>query len=491
MGVEPGTGYRLVGMTGVLLALLVWVVVRGYGRDSAKLWCSGGFLFGLSFVIMSFRDALPAWVGFQGVQFAYVVGTAGMALALRMELASKAESIRPAAVGLAFLILPYLVGFHFFLVLGAPTPIRLFFVHSFQVLLTIITGTWAVRLVMQRGGMGATLAVASSVLYFGSLVTVWVGLLYGAMGALEQSIWSSAAFLMILPAQILGHAGFAVIQVEGMLSEAAAEQAPAQEASISPHLSVFGLQALVRERSRLLVELERASHLSATAMFSAAVLHELRQPLLSLGMNVHFLRAELRKWQEGGGKAEEGVVEAVEEIVEEHGRALSVLSGLRELYLEAPGTRGPVDLHDVVQEVVDIVGPDAKAAVVAVEAELTPGNAWVRAHPFQMHQVLLNLLTNAIRASAGSGTGRVRVVLESGEGQVELRVEDSGEGIPEDLLWGEFRPLMESAGGGMGLGLSISQAIVSRHGGTLTGTNSPDGGAVFRVRLPLAEGAPA
>jgi signal transduction histidine kinase len=105
----------------------------------------------------------------------------------------------------------------------------------------------------------------------------------------------------------------------------------------------------------------------------------------------------------------------------------------------------------------------------------------------QMDQVFLNLLANAAQAIAGPGTITLETRVE--DGRAVLVVEDSGPGIPADLLGKIFDPFFttKSVGEGTGLGLSISYEIVKKHGGDLQAESPPDGGARFTLRLPIAK----
>ena len=102
--------------------------------------------------------------------------------------------------------------------------------------------------------------------------------------------------------------------------------------------------------------------------------------------------------------------------------------------------------------------------------------------------MLVNLLTNAVDAVRGCPTRRIDVRVTTDGNRVSITVRDSGKGIPPDLLPRLFDPFFttKDASAGLGLGLTIAQEIVRTAGGTLQATNSPQGGAEFRVELPLA-----
>jgi two-component system NtrC family sensor kinase len=107
----------------------------------------------------------------------------------------------------------------------------------------------------------------------------------------------------------------------------------------------------------------------------------------------------------------------------------------------------------------------------------------------EMDQVFLNLLANA--AQAIEGRGAITIVTRAEDGMAVVEITDTGPGVPADLLDRVFDPFFTTkpVGEGTGLGLSISYEIVKKHGGTITGSSPPGGGARFTVSIPLARGA--
>jgi two-component system C4-dicarboxylate transport sensor histidine kinase DctB len=103
-----------------------------------------------------------------------------------------------------------------------------------------------------------------------------------------------------------------------------------------------------------------------------------------------------------------------------------------------------------------------------------------------MEQVLVNLIGNALDAMTGLSSPRVEINVERHGPMIRLEVRDYGKGLDDDVLLRLFEPFFTTKDAGLGLGLPISAGIVSDSGGTLTGNNHPDGGAVFSLELPLA-----
>jgi signal transduction histidine kinase len=168
-------------------------------------------------------------------------------------------------------------------------------------------------------------------------------------------------------------------------------------------------------------------------------------------------------------------------------RRISGTVDLMRKYSREGYSRQPVP-HDVfasVRDVVDIVLP-ATGREVQVETEFV-GDGTIECVPEEFHQVLTNLVQNAIEA-APEGTGRVRVTGEGADGEVVLRVRDNGPGMPPEVRDRIFTPFFttKAPGRGLGLGLTIAWRVVASVGGTVDVHSAPGEGTEFVVRVPRA-----
>ena len=146
---------------------------------------------------------------------------------------------------------------------------------------------------------------------------------------------------------------------------------------------------------------------------------------------------------------------------------------------------GPVDLSDAVQAVVTLVRHRFAQAGVTLRVDSAPDLPRVRSNQQELRQILLNLLSNALDASPARGVVTVRLSRLGSD--VVLDVDDAGAGVPPDLVDKIFDPFFTTkrAGQGTGLGLTIVQRILERHGGHVE-VAQLEPGARFRVRLPIA-----
>lgn len=130
---------------------------------------------------------------------------------------------------------------------------------------------------------------------------------------------------------------------------------------------------------------------------------------------------------------------------------------------------------------------DAIVRNVSLECAIEPGLPPIRGDKVHLSQVLINVLMNGMDAVEGQPPARRHVSLHAssdGNGNVRLTVQDTGAGIEPAVLARIFEPFFTTKSAGMGMGLSVSRAIVQAHGGRLSVENAPEGGAIFRVQLP-------
>jgi signal transduction histidine kinase len=220
------------------------------------------------------------------------------------------------------------------------------------------------------------------------------------------------------------------------------------------------------------------------ARLLARLAHEIRNPLSSLDIHVQLLdedlvRAAPQTRQQLAGRLEiiRGELTRLENIVKRFLRLASPSA----LELE------PVDLARIVNHVRELLGPEAAAHEIEIVTRLDPTVPVLRADGVQLTQALLNLLINALQAVKQRGRIEVRVEMRSAERAIFIEVQDSGPGVPPEKLGAVFEPYFTTKEEGSGLGLWIAQQIATAHAGSLEVTNAPEGGAIFRLRLPLLE----
>ena len=235
---------------------------------------------------------------------------------------------------------------------------------------------------------------------------------------------------------------------------------------------------------RQVVELQRISSLGVLA---GTIVHELNNALTPI---LNYAKLGLRN------ESPEFRRKAFERILEGAERAAGIANGVLGLARPQHDRRDPADLARLVEEVLRIAAKDLQTHRVAVEVHIE-GRPHARVNPAQIQQVLLNLVINARQAMPEGGALSVRIGLDPSGRTAEVRLADTGVGIPPEILPHIFEPFYttktgpDSGGlGGTGLGLPVCRDIVESHRGRLRVESRPGEGAAFTLKLPACE-APA
>jgi C4-dicarboxylate-specific signal transduction histidine kinase len=149
----------------------------------------------------------------------------------------------------------------------------------------------------------------------------------------------------------------------------------------------------------------------------------------------------------------------------------------------------PIDLHAVINDSLTLVDHDMKARQVEATVNMSPDPCVISGDRVLLVQVLVNLVMNAMDAMADTSPARRHVVIRTQvrAADVEISVRDNGTGLPAASTGTPFTPFVTTKAYGLGIGLTITRAIVEAHGGTIDACNNPDGGATFTVTLRRSE----
>jgi signal transduction histidine kinase len=243
----------------------------------------------------------------------------------------------------------------------------------------------------------------------------------------------------------------------------------------------------LRERDAALA---RAMRFAVAGELASALAHELNQPITAL---VSYLRAS-EILAGGSVGADDRLKATLGKAVHEGIRASEVLRRLRDFYQSGALKTDIVHIDSLCNAVGEAFQDRARRADASLTVAVNPSTPTLQADSTQLEIVLHNLVANALDAVAHSPQPRrVHIEASHAKGTVQLRVEDSGSGIPGDLAKKLFEPFVTSKADGMGLGLAISQSLLRARGGELSFEPSRElGGAAFVVLLPveLPEDAP-
>jgi signal transduction histidine kinase len=236
-------------------------------------------------------------------------------------------------------------------------------------------------------------------------------------------------------------------------------------------------------RSHALLERERNNKLLNAQAITAAIAHEVRQPLTAIIASGGAALEYLRKTPPEMEKARS----AISKIVKEGHRTGGVFDGIHALFRRGDQKREPIDLNEIVIGVLDSLRVELMDHDIATMRELD-GLPPIEGCRNQLQQVVFNLVHNAIEAMQVTGNGKriLRVTTElRGSAAVAIVVEDTGPGINPAQLDSIFNAFVTTKSNGMGLGLAICRQIVEHHGGELFASSGCPGGAQFQVVLPI------
>lgn len=218
-----------------------------------------------------------------------------------------------------------------------------------------------------------------------------------------------------------------------------------------------------------------------------ALAHELKQPLTAILSNAQALQRLVERKEMDMTE----IRAVICDIIQDDTRAAAVIQHLRGLLKPAELQTQLVDMNQIVRETLELVHNEMITRKVAVSAALDERRLCVTGDQIQLQQLLLNLLFNAADAMATGKGGMVLITTDLVEGPcVHLAVADTGPGIGSSVMEKLFEPFVSTKTQGVGLGLSISRAIVLSHKGRIWAHNNPGRGATFHVALPLASGSP-
>ena len=239
------------------------------------------------------------------------------------------------------------------------------------------------------------------------------------------------------------------------------------------------LRRAYRETASLHDQLLQAEKLASVGEMGSSLAHELDSPLSTiLGY------AEMLADRPVG----EQDADRLRIIIEQVGRCQQIIRSMLDFARRPSGEKGPVSLNTVVERVIALLDHALRAGKVKTQLDLQTPLAEVQADQEQIQQILFNLVKNAADAMPKGGVLRVRTLAADPQA-VQLIVEDSGPGIPEDFLPRIFEPFFTTKpqGRGTGLGLPICRHIASQHGGKIGAENREEGGARFVLTLPVRQ----
>jgi two-component system NtrC family sensor kinase len=232
-------------------------------------------------------------------------------------------------------------------------------------------------------------------------------------------------------------------------------------------------------------QISQTEKLAAVGQLAAGVMHELNNPLATIGACVEALTARVDEMPAGPRQT---VSEYLDIVQSELTRCKSIVDGLLDFSRPKGRARYPVQVNQVVEDALFLLRHPDRFKRITLDRHITEDLPPVEANAEQLMQVFLDLMLNAIDAMDGRGTLAIATRLSPARpDEVWIEISDTGMGIPRENIAKIFEPFFttKTPGQGTGLGLSIAYAIVQHHGGRIVVDSKVGTGSTFRVILPV------
>ncbi|MCU7947597.1 MAG: PAS domain S-box protein [Candidatus Thiodiazotropha sp. (ex Cardiolucina cf. quadrata)] len=242
----------------------------------------------------------------------------------------------------------------------------------------------------------------------------------------------------------------------------------------------------VEQREKLhMIELAQVSRVTTIGEMSSQIAHELAQPLSAIGG----LSTALLKLLENGDESRDDVTDSLSEILTQANRAREIIIRLRNFVRNDELRQVPIKLNKLINSVIRLANVDARWKGITIVLLLSESLPIAIGDGILIEQVLLNLVRNACEAMQEiDKKHRILTITTRSvdSGNIEVSVDDTGPGLDENVLKQVCQPFFSTKVDGMGMGLAIARSVVEAHGGQLSITNTPQGGASFSFTLPVA-----
>lgn len=243
------------------------------------------------------------------------------------------------------------------------------------------------------------------------------------------------------------------------------------------------LAVVTQEKNNLLQGLITSNRVIGIGALASSLAHQLSQPLTGIGLQIETLRRDLSK--SDNNQAAIGVLDKVNSQLR---KLTGLVKNLRQLFNANYLDFHEVDLVSTAKEILEIIEPTLESKKISLIKNLAE-EITVLGDAIQIQQVLINLINNAIDAISISNraTHEIKLTIAPEDRFAVIRIEDTGDGIDSNLLISIFDLFKTTKKEGLGVGLWLSQTIITKHHGTISATNASGGGAIFTIKIPLLQ----
>jgi PAS domain S-box-containing protein len=295
------------------------------------------------------------------------------------------------------------------------------------------------------------------------------------LGKTREQMADRSSLSELLGSSILGQAPVEDQPVEisrdGKTIRLLASVQPLQNGAAGENLGMLVTLRDVESRRQLEQQLDVSSRLAAISRLTGGVAHEIKNPLNAMALHLEVLKGKL-----------DGEQPEIEVIGREIKRLDSVVKTFLNFNRPVDLNYRPIDLNDLVKQVLALVSLDANAKNVALKTVLEHDQLWINGDPDLLKQAVINVINNGMEAMTDGGTLTTRT--SSDGGQCQLIVNDAGPGIALEIQNRVFQLYFTTKESGSGIGLATTFRVVQLHNGTIDFTSEPGKGTTFRLRFP-------
>lgn len=245
------------------------------------------------------------------------------------------------------------------------------------------------------------------------------------------------------------------------------------------------LAKATEEKDQFLRGLIASNRVIGVSALASSLAHQLSQPLTAIALQADRSRRELARSEQNPV-----LTSSLDEISKQSSKLAELVNNLRQLFSFRDYEFHPFSLQKVCSDILEIVAPTLQTKKIKLIQNLQ-SDPLVHGDALQIQQVLINVLNNAIDviSQAAPALKEIKLTITQNSEFAILAIEDSGVGIEEATLPSIFDLYRTTKDSGLGVGLWLSKTIMERHHGSITASNSPNGGAIFEIQLPLAKSA--
>ena len=457
------TAYLIAGILYLVMPLFVWLILRHERLSSNTLWGLGGMAFGLSLVLLGMRGTLPDVLTHGFALWMLVLGPLLRAAAMRIELHKPPHLMSILGVTLVFLAVYVVLD-----VVLDNDPLR-FLWSNFSVSLSLGWLALRSREVYKREHNTSALWIFICYMALSVLLALRIAsLLLGNTqpDAMTEDFLSLLLIGLAVITAVVSNIGFLGMFIERMNRRA---------------LELAKVQARQEEAARLTEQVAKLDRRRSVGEIAASLAHELSQPLTNIYLIADRIELSLQERQD------ESLKKYFEDLNRNTQKAGDILGRIRTFIQSKNTPFERVELSQVITDSQALIHDLTHNESVDLQVAMPPQEVFVRADPVQLSQIFMNVLRNAIQATQGQSYRQLQIRLWCEGRTAHISFTDNGPGLSAEALSQVGTSFFTTKSEGLGVGLSISKSIALQHGGSLSIGNSPLGGAVVELQLPLVD----